>query len=100
MGDETLSMQDAGRVVALVSTFISGFAMQWLRQYPWFRDDLVFAVALVGGVICAWLLEPATRVEAALAVMQNTLTILGGVFAGHAASYKVNGIPRYNDRGK
>jgi len=85
-------------IVALVASFIGGFAMQYLRGFKWFGDGNTHIVALAGGILTAWLTGaiPGTPIEAVPAVMQHTLTILGGTMVGHTTAQVSTAVPKFN----
>lgn len=93
---------EASATVALVAAFVGGFGMQWLRGFKWFGDQLTYVVALLGGVLAAWLTHAfaADATLAVVAVMQHTLTILGGTMVGHTASQTTALAPRFNQFSK
>lgn len=90
--------------VALVSSFVGGFVMTWLRGYGWFGEGLTYLASLLGGALCAWLLGAHDGMSWAVGIMSHTLTILGGVHVGGGAAraraatnLPAHVLPKYNE---
>jgi len=67
---------------------VVGFAVQWLRQYPWFSDGWVLLLSLVGGALCALMSGATGGLEPFLSSMfSHTLMMLGGTALGHGMSH-------------
>lgn len=95
---------DDKAVVTLVSSFIGGFAMTWLRGYRWFGDGATSALALAGGAVCAWMLGAHTPIQWGLGIMEHTLTVFGAVHVGGmtanvraATSLPAAAMPKFNE---
>ena len=73
-------------VTALVSSFVGGFLLTWVRGYKWFGDGATSALALGGGVLCAWMLGAHTPMGWGAAIMEHTLTVFGAVHVGGMAA--------------
>jgi len=84
-----------GQVVTLVSSFLGGFAMTWLRGFSWFGDSTTYLLAFIGGTLCTSLLGAHTPIEWMLGIMSHTLTVLGAVHVGGGGARvrEARGIP-------
>jgi hypothetical protein len=75
-------------IAALVSNFISGFAMTWLRGYHWFTEGATYALALAGGLLIAGLTSKVAHGGNAgigdwiVDTMTYTLVVIGSVKVG------------------
>ena len=105
---------EQNQTIVLLASFLGGFVMQWLRALPGFSERWTYVVALFGGVLGFFLTVSPSDVPGlaegflgwtprasfiALAVMQHTLTILGGVMVGHSASHMTPVVPKFNSKG-
>ena len=76
-------------IAALVSNFISGFAMTWLRGYHWWGEGPTYILALLGGVLITGLTAKTAHGTASIGVgtwivdtMTYTLVVIGSVKVG------------------
>lgn len=88
--------------------FVSGAALQWLRQFRWFSDGLVLLTALAFACVGVALQGPIEDWRVFLnTALSATPVVLGGTMAAHMASHtKVvkgtvlsSAVPTYNKNG-
>ena len=74
---------DPNAIVSLVSSFVGGFVLTWLRGFSWFGTSVTYVVALSGGVLCVFLIGTAHDAQGWIfGVMAYTLAVMGGVQLG------------------
>lgn len=73
-------------IVTLVSSFLGGFVMTWLRGYQWCGDAVTYAVALLGAALITGLLHAVGWEQWAFGIMSHALAVLGAVHVGGTAA--------------
>ena len=74
-------------VVTLVSSFIGGIGMTFLKGFKWFGDPAVVVVSVLGGVLATWMTEQhPTPAMWAFWIMTHTLTVFGAVHVADMAA--------------